>query len=187
MSIDTLIQNTTKYLSRLASYIEKDVRRRGLDENEDRVLLYMQCMEPVQNAHNRLCSTVRELSNIEPDPPVVVKRVGLDMMETVIQKYVDDKDVKVSIMRRSLDKLSIEFHYIGTDPYYYSLDKLRMLDMNELIGGRIKYYKPSEHSDKIATLKVKMSEYPFYKWMSDQVSMYLEEVYPGEKLEIVYE
>ena len=103
------------------------------------------------------------------------------MMETVIQKYVDDKDVKVSIMRRSLDKLSIEFHYIGTDPYYYSLDKLRMLDMNELIGGRIKYYKPSEHSDKIATLKVKMSEYPFYKWMSDQVSMYLEEVYPGDE------
>jgi len=185
MSINNLIKTTTKYLSKLASYIEKDILRQGIDKHEDRLLLYMESMEKVRNAHNRLCNTVKEVGGIEPEKPVITRLIGIDVIETVIGECVGNTDIKVVVERRSQDTLKIDFYYMGNTPYYDAMDRLRLLELDEHIGGKIKYFKPRDGVKRLASLRIRLSDFISRNWIMNHARSFLQATYPNNKVEVV--
>ena len=170
------IEFNFRFLNKIGLRLENEILNNGKDSVKDTFDVYMSGCKDIISMYNRL--------NDKEDTKVMVRLIGLDIMERVMNGYLNNDSIKCKVYDK-YDRIVMLFTYIGNNKdYLYNLDRLKYLDIGSKFGSNIKYSK--KISNKIASVSIKKDNEIFKKWIYNKVLGYMKSLYPDRVFELVF-
>ena len=170
------IEYNFRFLNKIGLRIENEILSNGKDSVKDTLDIYLNGCKDILSMYDRL--------NEKENTNVMVRLIGLDIIERVMNRYINNDNIKCKVYSKG-DRVFMIFNYIGNSrDYLYSIDRLKFLDIGSKFGSNMKYSK--KRSNKVASISIKKDNDIFKKWIYNKVLGYMKSLYPDRVFELVF-